>query len=131
MRKVLLPMRFTPPAAILLPALAFLSACATVSEPAPAAVGEETYIPYANRDGITEWRRASDEAIYTRALTGGWYLVRLTGPCPGLRSELPLQFDTRGGRLDRFSTIIVERDICPVESVTRIEGEPPQDPKRR
>jgi hypothetical protein len=34
------------------------------------------------------------------------------------------------GRLDRFSAIIVEQDFCPVESVTRIEGEPPKDPRR-
>ena len=123
-------MRLPLAAALLLPALTLLPACATVADPAPAATGEETYIPYANRDGITEWRRAGEDGIYARALTGGWYLVRLTGPCPGLRSELPLLFDTRGGRLDRFSSIVVDRDVCPVESVTRLAGDPPKDARR-
>jgi hypothetical protein len=41
-----------------------------------------------------------------------------------------LTFDTRQGRLDRFGAILVERDYCPVASVTRIEGEPPKDPRR-
>lgn len=103
-----------------------LAACA-VTDPAPPATGAETYIPYAGRDGITEWRIAGKDGIYARALTGGWYLVRLTGPCAGLRSGLPLSFDTRQGRLDRFSTISVEREICPVESVTRLEGSPPRN----
>jgi hypothetical protein len=113
----------------LLAAAASITACAT-HQNAPALAGTETYIPYANRDGIAEWRVAATDAIYARALTGGWYLVRLNGPCPGLRSELPLLFDTRQGRLDRFSAIVVERDYCPVESVTRVEGEPPKDPRR-
>ena len=103
--------------------------CATV-DPAPPASGPETYIPYAGRDGITEWRIAGKDGIYARALTGGWYLVRLTGSCAGLRSEMPLMFETTQGRLDKFSAIIVEGEYCPVESVTRLEGEPPRDPRR-
>jgi hypothetical protein len=114
---------------LLLAAVAASAGCTTSDHAGPMAAGE-TYIPYANRDGVTEWRVAAKDAIYARALTGGWYLVRLNGPCPGLRSELPLAFDTRQGRLDRFSAILVERDYCPVESVTRVEGEPPKDPRR-
>jgi hypothetical protein len=110
-------------------AAAACAGCATAGS-TPALAAGETYIPYANRDGVTEWRVAAKDAIYARALTGGWYLVRLAGPCPGLRSELPLTFDTRQGRLDRFGAILVERDYCPVASVTRIEGEPPKDPRR-
>jgi hypothetical protein len=109
-------------AAVLLAA----AGCATTTDPAPAATGPETYIPYAGRDGITEWRVAGKDGIYARALTGGWYLVRLTGPCSGLRSEMPLMFQTTQGRLDRFSAISVDGEYCPVESVTRLDGEPPR-----
>ncbi len=117
------------PMALLLAAGAASGGCATNRAATPLAAGE-TYIPYANRDGITEYRVVSKEALYARALTGGWYLVRLNGPCPGLRAEMPLRFETRQGRLDRFGAIVVERDYCPVDSVTRVEGEPPKDPRR-
>jgi hypothetical protein len=114
---------------LLATAAAASTGCAARDTAAPMA-GAETYIPYASRDGITEYRVVANDRLYARALTGGWYLVRLTGPCPGLRSEMPLSFDTRQGRLDRFGAILVERDYCPVESVIRIEGEPPRDPRR-
>jgi hypothetical protein len=119
-------MRFLSAAAAVLAA----AGCAT-STPAPPASGPETYIPYANRDGIAEWRVAGSDGLYARALTGGWYLIRLVGPCSGLRADMPLLFDTRQGRLDRFSAIEVERERCPVESVTRIAGEPPKSRRGR
>lgn len=124
-------MRSSLSAVLLLPSLALLGACTTVDDPAPAAVGPESYIPYASRDGIVEWRLAGDNGIYARALTGGWYLVRTIGPCPGLRARTALGFEPSfGGKLDRQSAIIAEGQRCAIESVTRIEGKPPKRVRR-
>ena len=124
-------MRFSFSAVLLVPSLALLGACATVDDPAPAATGPETYIPYAARDGIVEWRLAGDNGIYARALTGGWYLVRTVGPCPGLRARTAVGFEPSfGGKLDRGSAIVAEGQRCPIDSVTRIEGKPPRRARR-
>ncbi|HEY7811407.1 MAG TPA: DUF6491 family protein [Allosphingosinicella sp.] len=110
-------------------AAALLSASAGCATPelAPPATGPESYIPYANRDGIGEWRVAGDDGLYIRALTGGWYLVRTMGLCTGLKSAIGLGFEASfGGKLDRYSTIIAEGQRCPIQSVTRWEGDPPR-----
>ena len=90
----------------------------------------ETYIPYVSRDGVTEWRVASEDALYVRALTGGWYLVRTMGRCRALAYARTIGFETSAlGQLDRHGAIRVEEQRCPVDSVTRSEG--PPDKQRR
>ena len=105
---------------------AFALAGCAAGTPAPRPTGPETFIPYMASGGITEWRVAGEDGIFARALTGGWYLIRTMGPCAGLQSELGLGFEPSAqGRLDRYGAIFAEGRRCPIDSVTRWEGEPP------
>jgi hypothetical protein len=88
----------------------------------------ETYIPYVNRDGVSEWRVGGSDSVYVRAVTGGWYLVRTMGRCSRLKSALSLGFETSAlGQLDRHGAILAGGFRCPVASITRSE----EPPKRR
>jgi hypothetical protein len=112
--------------------LGLAAGCATAGTgEAPAtAVGDapkETYIPYANRDGIVEWEAVGNDILYVHALTGGWYIVRTLGGCSHLRTAVSLGFQTSvEGELDRNSAILAEGQRCPVASVTRTSGPPPR-----
>lgn len=113
-------MRFT--LGILL--LGFAAGCATA---APREGSDETYIPYANGDGIVEWQAAGDDTLYVHALTGGWYVVRTLGRCGRLRTAVSLGFQTSvEGELDRNSAILAQGQRCPVISVKRADGPPPK-----
>jgi hypothetical protein len=105
--------------------MALAAGCATAAErDAPG----ETYIPYVNRDGVSEWRVGGSDSVYVRAVTGGWYLVRTMGRCSRLRSALSLGFETSAlGQLDRHGAILAGGFRCPVESITRTQ----EPPKRR
>ncbi|HEX8125037.1 MAG TPA: DUF6491 family protein [Allosphingosinicella sp.] len=91
---------------------------------APSRIGE-TYIPYVSSNGVNEWRIASDNALYVRAITGGWYLVRTLGRCSALRYARTIGFETSAlGQLDRHGALRVEQQRCPVDSVTRSDAPP-------
>ena len=109
-----------------LSAVSLLAACTTAE--APLAAGE-TSIPYFGTTGILEWRAAGEDALYIRGDTGRWYLVRTSGLCSRLRSATTLGYETRGVRqIDRFTTLLVEGQRCPVASVVR--SPPPPEPAR-
>jgi hypothetical protein len=85
----------------------------------------ETGIPYASRDGISEWKVVASDRIYIRSAMGDWYLARTSGPCPRMKTAMALGFDTAGtDRLDRFGAIIAEGRRCPIASLERA-AEPP------
>jgi hypothetical protein len=110
-----------------------LSACATtMAAPRQARqLGGESYIPYANRDGILDWKVAGPDTLYIRSMMGDWYLVRTSAPCPRLRTANSLGFITPGAdRLDRFSTIVAEGWRCQVASVTLSAPPPPAVAKK-
>jgi hypothetical protein len=109
-------------------ALALLAGCAGAQAPPDP---DETYIPFVKSDGIVEWQAASDDALYVKALTGGWYLVRTMGPCRVLRTALTVGFETSGpDELDRHGALRAEGRRCPVASVKR-SNEPPPRARRR
>ena len=108
--------------------IAALAACTTT--PAET-IGEESFIPYAGTDGIVEWQVAGEDALYVRALTGGWYLLRTMGRCSTLRTAVSLGFQTSGpDQLDRHGSLIAEGRRCPLFSVTRSD-EPPLLARRK
>ena len=85
----------------------------------------EAAIPYIRTNGVAEWKRASNDSLHVRAITGNWYLVRTMGRCSALRQATSLGFETSlHGELDRHGTIIAEGQRCPIASVTRSEAPP-------
>jgi hypothetical protein len=104
---------------ILLP---LLGACATAGS---REATDETYIPYVSSNGVVEWRATSDDTVYLRAVTGGWYRVQTMGRCSVLLDALSLGFYTSAnGQLDRFGAILAEGRQCPVASVVRSDAPP-------
>lgn len=107
-----------------------LPACAAAAPP-PRPIGQDTTIPYANRDGIIDWKVAGPDRLYVRDMMGAWYLVRTAAPCLRLRTAHSLGFITIGtDRLDRFSTIVAEGWRCNVASITTSAPPPPAVAKR-
>lgn len=110
-------------AKILLAATVLFANATIAAEPF---AGRETGIPFANRDGISEWKVIAEDRIYLRSATGDWYLARTTAPCRRMKTALALGFDTAGtDRLDRFGAIVAEGRRCPIASLVRSPESPP------
>jgi|GEM_PF-618055 len=89
------------------------------------ASGEEARIPFPEYGGIDSWRPVDDDTLYIKGRSGQWYRAELMGPCIGLRHKVAIGFEIRpAGSFDRFSSIIVDGQRCPLRSLTKIESPP-------
>ena len=94
--------------------------------------GEEVGIPFTNHRAIRTFEAPSDDILYLQDRQRRWYRAEIGGPCFGLKWATVIGYDTRGGlSLDRFSKIIVERERCPIVSLTRSDGPPRRLKKKR
>ena len=110
-------------------ALAAPAAAAPASEAAASGVVREARIPFVNFGGIRNYHVEDDDVVYLQDQRRNWYRAQLSGPCFNLRSAFGIGVDTRGSSdFDRFSTIVVGGERCPVESLTH--SEKPQKKKR-
>ena len=106
---------------------ALTSAWPVVAAPAPAGSGE---IPFVGFGGIRNWTASDENTLYVQAAGGQWYEVDMAGPCWGLPDALRIGVDSGPtDTLDAFSTIVVDGNLCPVASVTRLAS-PPQRERR-
>ena len=110
-----------------------VAAIAALSLGAPAvaetrAAKVETAIPYADRDGIVEWKADDDRGLYIRGMGGGWFYARTLGKCGRLRTADTLGFETSAlGQLDRHGAIRAQGWRCPLASLVRSDGPPKKD----
>jgi len=103
---------------------AVLSGGAVALPPAPAP--EEASIAFADHGSIQNWRADGDDAIYVQGNGRQWYRATLMSPCPELPFAEALGFETRGtGSFDRYATLIVRGQRCPLQSLVR-SGPPPR-----
>jgi hypothetical protein len=92
---------------------------------APPPAGEEASIPFVHFGGIYNFDAPSDDVVYLQDRSRNWYRAQLYGPCWGLQNAIGIGVDTRGSaNFDRTSWLIVDRQSCPIESLTR-SGPPP------
>ncbi|MEA3052021.1 MAG: hypothetical protein QOG72_924 [Sphingomonadales bacterium] len=115
---------------LLLPLLAAAApALAAPSRPAP---DEQVSIPFANHArSILTFEAPTDDILYLQDRQRRWYRAELGGSCFGLRWAQAIGYETRGGlSLDRFSSILVDRERCPIVSLTRSEGPPRRHKKK-
>lgn len=116
----------------LLPLFVSLASCSTTEQPPAPASAAEASIPFVGSNGISEWRRAGRGALYVRSISGQWYLVRTMNACSALDSAISLGFVTSAlGALDRHGSILVEEQICPIDSLVRSEAPPTRSRRRR
>lgn len=106
---------------------ALWAAAAAPAKPAPPPpAGEEVSIPFVRFGGIWSFDAPSDDLVYIQDRSGNWYRAQLYGPCIGLSWAHGLGVDTHGSdTFDRYSALIVGRQRCRIESLTR-SGPPPR-----
>ena len=83
-------------------------------------------IPFVSHGGIRDWRSVDDHTLYVEDRSAHWYLARTLGPCLGLNTAIDIAFDAGAtDTFDRFASIIVRGQRCPIKSLTMISGTPP------
>jgi hypothetical protein len=97
---------------------------------APAEASEFTYtvieenarIPF-GADEINSFRVGRDGSLLLRAGHREWYRAVLWAPCSrDLRFEQHIAFTDRSNQaFDRFSSVVVDGNRCPIQSLDRIE----------
>lgn len=109
-------------AAMLLP----LSAAAA-AEPAdgPRKLGEEASIVFPSDSSIRNWQADRDRGIWVQDRKRDWYYGTFAGFCRDLDFAQAIAIDAPGaGRLDRFATILVRGQRCPLTSFVTSEAPP-------
>lgn len=115
----------------LLVAPLMLAAVPALAGETPASAGAEASIPFADRDGIQDYKADADRGLYIRSITGEWYYARTMGKCPRLQSADTIGFATApGGRLDRTGALYAQGWRCQLDSLTRSDA-PPGKAKRK
>jgi hypothetical protein len=105
-----------------LPALA---AADSAAAPKP----EEAVIPFVNlKSSIRDWEADGRDGIWVQDVRRDWFYAKLLNPCFNLDFATRVAFVTPGGRLDRFSSVIVEDEPvpCVFMSLTKSEAPPPK-----
>lgn len=90
--------------------LALIASAATANAGAAPdkAPADQAAIPFANHDGINDWKADGDRGLWVQDRSRQWYYAKLLGPCSGLDFAQAIGFDTGpGGTLDRFGAIVV------------------------
>ncbi|ARS27845.1 hypothetical protein KC8_11150 [Sphingomonas sp. KC8] len=115
-------------AAALVVGLSGLSA--TPASTAPA-VGEEASIPFVSAGSIRDFRVVDRDTLYVQDIQRNWYRAELMAPCTDLPFAETIGFDVRGtNRFDRFSSVLVRGQHCPLKSLV-VSAPPPKKAKKK
>ena len=97
--------------------------------PAAAPAPKEARIPFASM--VRDYRAEDRDAIYLRA-GRDWYRGTFFAPCQELPWAWNIRFDNSPGidAIDRFSTVIARGERCRLNSLVKIDGEPPAKAKK-
>jgi len=114
-------------AAMLLPLSA---AAADEPQKAPREIGAEASIAFPGDTTIRNWRADRERGIWVQDRRGDWYYGLFAGICRDVDFAQAIGFDTRGqARLDRFATLLVRGERCPL--VSFVNAEPPPSKAER
>ena len=99
-----------------------LAFAATVAAATPA---PQASIPFFSTATSPDWRADGDKGLWLRANMPQWFYVTLNGPCSRLAAATTLGFHSSpNDEFDRFSTIVAEGELCPVQSVVKSDAPP-------
>ena len=108
-------------AAMLLP---LSVAAATGPAQEPRALGVETGITFPSDSTIRNWRADGENGIWIQDRSKNWYYGTFATRCRDVDFAQAIGVDTRGaGRLDRFATILVRGERCPL--ISFVSSAPP------
>ena len=86
-------------------------------------------IPFVNHGGVRNFEAVDSDTLYIEDQHRHWYRAELMGYCPDLGFAQAIGFETRGpDTLDRFGTLIVRGQRCPLKSLVA-SGPPPKKAK--
>ncbi len=82
---------------------------------------DEVSIPFVNFGGIDDWRADGREGLYIKGRRNNeWYYAKLLSSCQGLPFAEAIGFKSNPPSIfDRFSTIIVDGQPCPLTSLVK------------
>jgi hypothetical protein len=104
---------------------------AAASAPAAAAPAAEAQIPFAKKS-IWNWRVVDDKTVLIQDQGRQWYKATLFGNCINLSFPDRLAFDSGpNGTFDKFSTILVRGQRCPLMSLVKISPPPKKAPAKK
>lgn len=115
-------------AAMLLP----LSAAAA-TEPAKEAreLGVESSIVFPSDASIRNWQADRDRGIWVEGRRGEWFYGTFASFCRDIDFAQAIGVDTRGvSRLDKFATILVRGERCPLTSFVTSAAPPSKKEKK-
>lgn len=97
--------------------------------PAAAPAPKEARIPFASM--VRDYRAEDRDVIYLRA-GRDWYRGTFFAPCQELPWAWNIRFDNGPGvdAIDRFSTVIASGERCRLNSLVKIDGQPPAKAKK-
>jgi hypothetical protein len=94
------------------------------------AAPQRTTIPFADLGNIRDWQAANADEIYIQAMNRDWFRATFWAPCQSLPFSTGIAFVTEpNGRLDSFSSILVEGERCWFKTFERSDA-PPRDAGR-
>jgi hypothetical protein len=100
-------------------------------EPAKASSGTEASIPFVNHGGVWNWQADGSRGLYVQDQHRRWYYAKLMSNCYDLPFANAVGFETRGiDTLDKFGTVVVRGQRCPITSFTHSDGPPVKAKKK-
>jgi Family of unknown function (DUF6491) len=106
-------------------AAAALAAPASAKKPTPHVwpeLGVETQIVFPNYGAIRNFEADGNDGLWLEDRQRRWYYAEIIGGCLDLNFAQAIGFDTRGSpTFDKFSTIIVRGERCPLVSLVTAE----------
>ena len=115
-------------AAALVAGLSGLSSTPAIAAPA---MGKEASIPFVNSGSIRDFRVVDRDTLYVQDVHNTWYRAELMVNCTDLPFAETIGFDVRGtNRFDKFSSIRVRGQNCPLKSLV-VSDPPPKKAKKK
>lgn len=101
---------------------------------APVALAAEAAAPakiqFDQLKGVKSWRKGGDNIVYVQGSAGDWYKAVMLETCMALDTSKGISFMTELDPLTdvKQSRVKVGRNICTVDSLTKLDGPPPASP---
>lgn len=98
-----------------------LSIAAHGADPTPTPAAEtQASIPFANHQGIYDWRVVDSRTVLIQGLDRQWYRASLMTSCFDLPFAQTIGFETNpDGSFDKFSAIKLRGQSCPLVSLVK------------
>ena len=101
---------------------------------APAALAAEApaNVQFDQLKGVKTWRKGGDNIVYVQGSAGDWHKAVMLETCMTLDTKKGISFVTELDPITNIkqSRVVVDRHICTVDSLTKIDGQPPAAPAK-